>query len=295
MLEEGEIRFEPGEDFTSLDDDDFDSVHGYRVLTELFHFAPLAEFRTYRVTQNGIPKDRVMKAISSAKEDDCHLIHMSIGEPISSDYPDHMFLCGTAEEAFEDGSLVIAAAGHKTERTTQVRCPATSRKTGAIDGYIARCEGRSFGDVPASGAYMIRNDEDESDQPVDKTEATTSWIQLCGFQDCDSDKRRSTCDRNQLIKPWEGSPEYDVREPDTMVPMTWPSKISDEETLCLGTSYGAPVVTSSLACILSDLDDGVYPNNEDILEAIRSSNDESDDLPLGRFNYEKLQSELASI
>ena len=236
-----------------------------------------------------------MKAISSAKEDDCSLVHMSIGEPITRDHPGHMFLCGTAEQAFEDGSLVVAAAGHRTERTSQVRCPATSRKTAAVDGYIARCEGRRFGDVPASGAYMIRNDEDESDQPVEKDEARTSWIQFCGFQDCDSEKRRSTCERNQIIEPWHGSPEHDLREPDTMVPMTWPSSVSGEETLCLGTSYGAPIVTSSLACILSDVEEGIYPNNEDILEAIRNSNDESGELPRGRFNYDRLRSALASL
>jgi len=271
------IRYEAKKDYTPLDDYEWESDHGYKVIDELYNFAPEATFYTYRVTDNRMPLDRMMRAVNDAAEDGCHLINMSIGQPTRADQPEHMFICESAKNAVVEGSTVVAAAGKMGGETTKVRCPAVSESVVAVGSLMAECGGQQFGEIPAKGSYWLKLED--------------SVTKICGFQDCDDDRHTQTCDRNQDLYLWDKNPDFEDREPDTLTPSTWPYLTERGKTrLDAGTSFSAPVVTSALACILSDLSE--YPQVPDIKTAIIESNRSASDLEYGILDYPALRSEL---
>lgn len=222
-----------------------------------------------------------MEAIDDAAKDGCHLINISLGIPAQTDTPEHMFVCGSAKDAFERGSLVVAAVGDK-DSGPKMACPAVSEFAVGVGGLVAECTGNHFGGMPADGSYWIETDE--------KT------LKLCGFQDCNKDAHRQTCDRNQELRLWERNPVFELAEPDTVAPITWPIRGEDDGGSIIisaegGTSYSTPVVTSTLACVLSDIPD--YPKNSEIMEGISETNKHPSGIPYGILNHSGLKSWLS--
>jgi len=279
--DDGEIRYFPKGDYTNLDAYETVSDHGRKVMSELFRLAPEATFYTYRVTDGRIPKAKIMEAIDDATEDGCHLINMSLGVPARTDTPEHMFVCGSARDAFERGSLLVAAAGDRN-KGPKMACPAVSEFSVGVGGLVAKCNGKYFGDIPADGSYWMETDE--------KT------LKMCGFQDCNKDAHGQTCDRNQELRQWEANPVFELAEPDTLAPITWPIRGEDNGggiviSAVAGTSHSAPVVTSSLACVLSDIQE--YPTNSEIKEGISETNRRLPEVPYEILDHSKLKSRLS--
>jgi subtilisin family serine protease len=213
--------------------------------------SPEATFSLYQaVTEDGtLPLEAYSDAISTAIEDDVDILNVSAGDPwrgpiaINPNVPE-------TKRALDAGITVVAAAGNwkpNQEDRPPVHCPAALEDVLAVGGFISECPAAP-GDEDATESngpyYVLKNEGFEySDRVSENT--------LCGQIGCVDG---SSCITKQSDKPWEYNPQPASGKPDVLAPVHFPHERSNgKRFLGSGSSFAAPIVTGSLACIIDEL------------------------------------------
>ncbi|MBX0297688.1 S8 family serine peptidase [Haloarcula nitratireducens] len=219
--------------------------HGEDVLELLGYFAPAATFSLYRVVAaHGTAKrGNLVQAIADASSHNIDILNLSVGihhhEEPTGDCGGHCRIADEARLAIESGTAVVAAAGNREkDNPLAVHCPARLTTAITVGGFVSHCRADLL-DSPASGQYWVDND----------TELVGPF---CGQRGCGPTKQ---CEEYRYEKPWQGNVSFHNAVPDVLAPVHHPAGTDTDPVLQSGTSFGTPIVSGSLATLLSDLPD----------------------------------------
>ncbi|MCU4802426.1 S8 family serine peptidase [Halobacteria archaeon HArc-gm2] len=259
--------------------------HGEDVLELLGYFAPDAMFDLFRVVAgNGKAKrGNFVQAITDASRRGVDILNLSIGvhhhEEPGGDCGGHCRVADEARLAIESGTAVVAAAGNRTkEDSLAVHCPAVLDDAITVGGFVSHCRNDLIESKDA-GQYWVRNDE-------------TLVGPYCGQRGCGP---ADECDAYRYEKPWQGNVSFHNAVPDVLAPVHHPVGTEANPTLQSGTSFGTPVVSGSLAAIVSDLTvRGVVPSPVELRRAVSLGASHIDEGPLQKFDASDTWETLAS-
>lgn len=255
--------------------------HGSDVFELLRYFAPDSTFSLYRiVTTDGTTKrGNFVDAIADASRHGVDVLNLSVGihhqEEPDGDCSGHCRVADETRLAIEEGTTVVAATGNREQDDSlAVHCPALLDGTIGVGGFVSRCR-HDLLETGESGQYWVRNDELRGP--------------FCGQRDCSPTGR---CHERRYEYPWRGNVSFHNAVPDVLAPVHHPAGTLTEPVLQSGTSYGTPVVSGSLAAIISDLDDD--PDPENLARAILLGATDIDEGELSKFDGEGTWAELRS-
>jgi len=225
------------------DDSPDTTGHGEDVLELLGYFAPAATFDLYRVVAENryAKRGNLVQAIADASSRSVDILNLSVGvhhhEEPDGDCGGHCRVADEARLAIESGTTVVAAAGNREKRDSlAVHCPAVLDDAISIGGFVSHCRKDPI-ESEDSGQYWV-------------LDAETLIGPYCGQRGCGRDDE---CEDYRYEKPWQGNVSFHNAVPDVLAPVHHPAGTEAEPTLQSGTSFGTPVVTGSLAAIISDL------------------------------------------
>jgi hypothetical protein len=222
--------------------------HGEAVFNVLSSYAPRATFRLYQAVnkKRDLETEAYSDAISKAIRDDVDILNVSAGDPWPGPTRSNPYTQITSR-AIEAGISVIAAAGNQKPDgpNLPVHCPAAMESIIAVGAMEVRCPIEP-GEVPNNsdcGPYYCVPD----DPPHQLTPGDQSFCSQAGCVDGES------CIENQHEVAWEGNPLSTDGKPDVLAPMHRVVERGNDPFLKVGTSFSAPVVAGSLACICGGL------------------------------------------
>jgi len=228
------------------------NIHGANVTTLALAFASEATYSFYQVVNEsgrfGISE--FAEGIARAIQHDLDLINVSAGAHMEG-CQGHCAFCTAVSRCLQAGIGVVAAAGNAAPDgpPERINCPANREGVIAVGGMITEChctENHPDVDIddPPPGAFYP---SPVTEQLADMTHEAP----ICGQEGCTAD---IICIGNQVDTPWRGNPTPIRDKPDVLAPCYTVYTTDDgTETFTFGSSFAAPVVTGTLAAILSEV------------------------------------------
>lgn len=249
--------------------------HGEDVLELLGYFAPAATFDLYRVVAENryAKRGNLVQAIADASSRGVDLLNLSVGihhhEEPDGDCGGHCRVADEAHLAIESGTMVVAAAGNREkEDSLAVHCPAVLDDAISVGGFVSHCRNDLI-ESDDSGQYWVFDDE-------------TLLGPYCGQHGCGPDDE---CEDHRYEKPWQGNVSFHNTVPDVLAPVHHPAGTEIDPTLQSGTSFGTPIVSGSLATIVSDLAESEnYPSPLELRGAVSMGANDIDEGVLQKFD-----------
>lgn len=286
------------------------SGHGTKVATILLSSCPDAKYNFYRIESvDSRIRDRdVLKAFKMASEEDnVDVINYSVGaDHINSNNEDctpanqPCSLSTAAEEAMNEGTTVIAAAGNRPTFDS-ICCPALSNTTISVGGSISECRGHELSRPSSPTVARTKPKHGYSDPSAEKPPGAI-WIEnmdnagieypLCSTEGCSMEQ---TCHGNQYNVRWIGNVEETPDNPNTYAPANFIAQTGS--AVVSGTSYSTPIVSGGIANIINKCrDDGRELSYDEIKSAVETTGNELDSNDGTIFSmkqvYESLTGEL---
>lgn len=246
--------------------------HAGDVFGRASSYAPSAEFTLYQAMEedSSLPLVAYSEAIDQVIADGVDIVNLSAGDPWRAAVEDNPNVHET-RRLIEEGITVVAAAGNynpdEHDSRPPVHCPA------AVD------------EVVSVGSYLTRCPADAGDESSDKEEGPYHWVTdgvdldsevvpledvYCGERGCINGE---SCFGKQHAVEWEYNVLPTGGKPDVFAPTNIMREHTDEGCFMgAGTSFSAPLVTGSLACMFSEIrengDD--LPAPYEVREAVRA-------------------------
>lgn len=245
-----EVRQGPTHSFIDSQEDET-TRHCTPVFDLMSSFCPQATFSIYQAVNSDrkLPIDAYSDAITRAIEDEVDILNISAGDPWPGPIAANPSLQET-KRAIDEELIVVAAAGNwKTDQETRppVHCPAALEDVIAVGGFLVDCPATigEESDSENEGPYYIKKDPDyEYQEQIPEGP-------FCGERGCINGRG---CIPNKVERSWERNPQPTGEKPDVLAPFLIGEKSPDGKYVFNGgTSFAAPIVTASLACILDEL------------------------------------------
>jgi hypothetical protein len=151
---------------------------------------------------------------------------------------------------------IVAAVGNETTADA-VTCPGLLKEVVSVGGFVSLCS-ETVVDSDTCSQYWLDSD--------------TLYGPFCGHRGCVNGRNCGTT-REEVL--WDGNAPFVNAEPDVLAPAIRASGEGGERdaTLQSGTSFAAPLVTSSLVSLLGDLilEEGKHPSPARLRQAVIES------------------------
>lgn len=244
------IKVNEGRRFSCFSNpDEHVNPHGVTVFNQLSAVAPNSEFSVYHaINKDGkLALGPYADAISRAIDAGVDIVNLSAGDP----WRGPINLNGNVKETkrlLEAGIPVVAAAGNYEERHDSrppVHCPSAMDGVTSVGAYVTQCPtdpGEEANSTEGQGPYYLFNDSEDIPHLFHDV--------YCGENSCIDGK---SCIPKQIEKPWDNNPLPTGDKPDVLAPMHIIEGSGKNAYLSGGTSFAAPIVTGSLACIFGEL------------------------------------------
>lgn len=243
-----EYNVNQGKENSFVESEDY-NPHCHHVFNQLSAIAPNSEYSLYQAIDSDgkLSLGPYADAISKALDDGCDIINLSAGDPWRGPIQANPNVSET-QRLLDNNVTVVAAAGNyypdRQDTKPPVHCPSATEGVVSVAGFLTECnrEPGKESEEDKNGPYYIYQDN------CDEVESVETY---CGEQGCiDGD----SCITNQIEKPWGRNPMPTGNKPDVLAPMHIIDSVGDSApSLASGTSFAAPLVTGSLACIFSEL------------------------------------------
>lgn len=253
------------------------TTHAREVFHRISSYCPDATFSLYQAADESgrMALGAYSDAITAAIGDGVDLLNVSAGDPWPAEIHTNPNVQET-QRAVGDGITVVAAAGNQNAEPPAakppVHCPAALDPVIAVGAMQVVCPA-SIGSEPSeqvAGPYYCFT-KDTEDVAGDSSDRGT----YCTQRGCVAGK---ACLTNQSETEWGRNPLPTGGKPDVLAPMHAPQTDGDSFFYGKGTSFAAPIVTGSLACIFGELrDEGRdVPGPRSVREAVRSGSSRID-------------------
>lgn len=226
-------------------------------------------------------RGNLIRAITDASSRDVDILNLSVGvhhhEEPDGDCGGYCRVADEARLATESGTMIVAASGNREkDDSLAVHCPAVLDDAISVGGFVSHCRNDLF-ESDDSGQYWV-SDDDRIVGP------------FCGQHGCRSNDK---CDSYRYEKPWQGNVSFHNAVPDVLAPVHHPAGTKTDPTLQSGTSFGTPIVSGSLAAMLSDLAEiDIDPSPAELRRAVAMGASDIDEGPLLKFDSGEVWDEI---
>lgn len=268
--------------------------HGSSVVNLISGIAVNATYDFLRVVnQDGVFNfSNCLEALDRASRIGASIINLSLGS-YEANCQGNCRLCFAVNKLAERGITVVVSAGNKNKEGQEVFCPAKAENSISVSGLVAHCQpdlddntselGPGLDYRPPGSFWTDTSDLEEAD----KYQGRGTY---CGGRGCTVSH---DCDENRVIKPWEYNVESFRDKPDVLAPIQSPAYEGDLVYIGGGTSFAAPLVTGTLASLISELTmNGKNPTPSTLRKFVRSTSNPIEGSSIGCFDAKETVSQV---
>jgi len=260
--------------------------HCRNVFNRMQCYAPGAKYTLYQAvnTDGKLPMGAYSDAISKAIDDDVDIVNISAGDPWPGPVPANPNVSET-KRLIENGIPAVIAAGNydpdEQDERPPVHCPSALTEAISVGAMVTECpyDPDPEVDTDRTGPYYWLPDDPDVDSEGGVIEEA-----YCGESGC---RDGESCITNQQETDWDYNPLPTGGKPDVLAPMHIVQQDhAGEYFLAGGTSFAAPLVTGSLARILSELknDGRDLPPPHEVRDAVRAGCAEIPQVQTGKYH-----------
>lgn len=268
--------------------------HCQNVFKRIQCYAPAARYTLYQAvnTDGKLPLGAYSDAISQAIADDVDIVNISAGDPWPGPVQANPNVNET-KRLIDEGIPAVIAAGNylpdKQDERPPVHCPSALTEAISVGAMVTECPHDSDPecDSDTAGPYYWVPDDPDVDSEIAVDEGA-----YCGEAGC---RDMESCITNQQETDWDYNPLPTGGKPDVLAPVHIIGRDqAGKHFLTAGTSFAAPLVTGSLARILSELqhDGDDLPQPHEIRDAVRAGCAEIPRVQTGKYDAMGVRSAL---